>query len=96
MSRLAEFDLNDTVTLRASFKVGTTLTDPTTVALSVTDPSGTVTPYSYPAAVTRDGLGAYSKALAASAAGEWIATWTGTGECAASSTSRFVVRRAGA
>lgn len=97
MSSLSEFDINDAVTLRGTFKVGTTLTDPTTISLSVTDPSGNVAAYTYALAeVTRDSVGVYSKSLTADEAGEWIATWTGTGACAASGAQRFAVRRAGA
>jgi len=97
MSAMPEFDINDTVTLRVDFKVGDVLTDPTTIALSVTDPSGNVDAYTYALSqVTRDATGKYSKALTADEAGEWATTWTGTGACAASSTRRFAVRRAGA
>lgn len=94
---MTEYDLNDTVTLTATFKVGTTPTDPTTVALSVTDPSGNTDSYTYGGGtITRSDAGVFTKAVAADEAGEWVATWTGTGACAASSTRRFVVRRAGA
>lgn len=97
MSKMTEFDIGDTVTLRVDFKVSNTLTDPTTISLSVTDPSGNTDTYTYAGAtVTRDGTGEYSKAITADEAGEWRATWTGTGACAASSTKRFAVRRAGA
>lgn len=83
--------------MRAAFKVDSVLTDPTTVALSVTDPSGDVTSYTYAGAtITKDSTGNYSKSLACSEAGEWIATWTGTGAVAAVGTRRFAVRRSGA
>ena len=41
------FVVGDTVTLRNLFKVSGTLTDPTTVSLAVTSPSGTTTTYTY-------------------------------------------------
>lgn len=92
-----EYDNGDTVTMRVDFKVSDILTDPTTVTLTVTDPSGDVTAYTYAAAeVTKDGTGEYSKALACSESGEWTYTWTGTGTVAAVGTKRFAIRRAGA
>ena len=92
-----EYDYGDTVTLRATFKVDSVLTDPTTVSLSVTDPSGDATVYTYAGTtVTKDSTGVFSKALACSEAGEWVAVWTGTGDCAAVGTRRFAIRRSGA
>lgn len=92
-----DYDNGDTVTLRCDFKVGTTLTDPTTVDLTVTDPSGDVSNYSYASAtVTKDAVGQYSKAIVCSEAGEWVQRWTGSGACAAVGVKRFAVRRAGA
>lgn len=97
MSNMTEFDIGDTVTLRVTFRANEVATDPTTIALTVTDPTGTVTPYTYALSqVTRDDTGEYSKSISASSAGEWSATWTGTGACAASATKRFAIRRAGA
>lgn len=97
MSKMTEFDIGDTVTLRVSFAVASVATDPTTIALTITDPSGAATPYTYALGeVTRADTGEYFKSISASAAGEWTATWTGTGAVAASVTKRFVVRRAGA
>lgn len=92
-----EYDYGDTVTMRVDFKVSDILTDPTTVSLTVTDPSGDATTYTYDGAtVTKDAIGEYSKALACSESGEWTYTWTGTGTCAAVGTKRFAIRRAGA
>jgi len=97
MSKMTEFDIGDTVTLRVSFAVGSVATDPTTITLTITDPAGAATPYTFDLGqVTRDDTGDYSKSVSASAAGEWTATWTGTGACAASVTKRFAVRRDGA
>ena len=92
-----EYDINDTVTMRGDFKVGSTLTDPTAVSLTVTDPAGTPTTYTYAGGtVTKDAVGQYSKGLAVTLAGEWVYTFAGTGAVAASGTKRFVVRRSGA
>lgn len=92
-----EYDFGGTVTLRGTFKVDSVLTDPTTITLTVTDPSGDETEYTYAEAeVTKDSTGIYSKALACSEVGEWAYTWTGTGDVAAVGTKRFAIRRAGA
>lgn len=94
---MTEFDINDTVTLAAVFRVEGIATDPTTVTLLVTDPSGNAASYTYASSqITRVAIGEYSKGIVADESGEWIATWTGTGTCTASATRRFAVRRAGA
>lgn len=92
-----EYDFGDTVTLRVEFKVSDVLTDPTTVGLTVTDPSGDSTPFTYAGGtITKDSTGKFSKSLACSEAGEWVYTFTGTGAVAAVGTGRFAIRRAGA
>lgn len=92
-----EYDLGATVTMRGAFKVDSVLTDPTTVTLTVVDPSGDSTAYTYAGGtVTKDSTGNYSKALACSEAGEWIYTFTGTGAVATVGVNRFAIRRAGA
>lgn len=92
-----EYDINDTVTVKATFTVGGVETDPGTIALAVTDPAGTVSNYSYAGAtVTKDAVGIYSKGIVVTLSGEWIATWTGTGAVVAAGTRRFAVRRSGA
>lgn len=92
-----EYDINDTVTVRAAFTVSDVATDPTTISLAVTDPSGNVGNYTYAGGtVTKDSTGNYSKGIVTDEAGEWIYTWTGTGTVAASGSQRFAVRRAGA
>lgn len=94
---MEEYDIGDTKTLTVNFKVGSTLTDPTTVALSVTDPSGNTDTYTYAGgAITRSSTGVFTKDITVDESGEWIATYTGTGACAASATRRFAVRRSGA
>ena len=91
-----EYDFGTTVTVRGAFKVDSTPTDPTTVTLTVTDPSGDVTQYEYPATVARDSVGVFSKGLACPEAGEWVYSFTGTGAVAAVGVQRFAIRRAGA
>lgn len=92
-----EYDINDTVTLRAAFTVNDVATDPTTIALAVTDPSGNTDNYTYAGAtVTKDSTGNYSKGIVPDESGEWIYTWTGGGAVVAAGSARFAVRRAGA
>lgn len=97
MSVLDEYDIGDTPTLTAEFSVSNIATDPTAVTLVVTDPSGNTDTYTYAASqITRDGTGSYSKDVTVDEAGEWVAVWTGSGTVAATGTTRFAVRRAGA
>ncbi len=92
-----EYDIGDTVTVRATFTVDSTNTDPTTVTLAVTDPSGNVDTYTYAASqITKDATGKYSKGISVDEPGEWIYTFTGTGTATAVGTKRFAVRRSGA
>lgn len=86
------FVVNDTVTLTNTFKVSGTATDPTTIALAVTSPSGTTTTYTYAGAtITKSSTGVYTKNITADAAGIWRYTWTGTGTAADVQDSSFTV-----
>jgi len=68
------------VTLSNTFTVDGVATDPTTVSLTVVDPAGTSTTYTYAAAaITRTSAGLYTKDVACTLAGRWQAVWTGTG-----------------
>ena len=68
------------VTLSNTFTVDDVPTDPTTVTLTVTDPAGASTSYTYAGGtLTRTGTGAYAKDVACATAGRWEAVWTGTG-----------------
>jgi len=72
--------VGDTVTLTNTFAVSGTATDPTTVTLVVTDPTGTATTYTYAGGtITKTSTGVYTKNVTASTAGIWSYTWTGTG-----------------
>lgn len=73
----------EAATVRNVFKVATVATDPTTVSLSVTTPSGVTTTYTYAASeITKNGTGDYQKLIACSEDGDWLAVWTGTGAAA--------------
>lgn len=68
--------------------------DPTTVALSVKAPNGTVTTYTYALAeIIKDSTGNYHKDLPISAAGTYRYRWTSTGTGQASEESWFVIRQ---
>lgn len=67
-------------TVSNTFAVADVNTDPTTVTLVITDPTGTATSYTYAAGeITKDATGVYHKDLACSAAGVWQYVWVGTG-----------------
>lgn len=77
------FVTGDTVTLANVFKVAGTATDPTTITLVVTDPTGTATTYTYAGGtITKSSTGVYTKNITASAAGRWAFKWAGTGAAA--------------
>ena len=74
---------NEIATLSNTFKVSGTPTDPTTVSLVVTDPTGAQTTYAYnPGTITRTGTGAYSQLVPTTIAGVWSYEWVGTGTAA--------------
>lgn len=70
---------SELATLTNAFQVLSVNTDPTTVSLAVTDPTGTTTPYTYPATITKTSVGIYTKDIPCTLAGQWTAVWTGTG-----------------
>lgn len=70
-------------TLTNTFSVNGAATDPTTVSLAVTTPSGVTTTYTYAGAtITKTGTGVYAKDITCSEAGDYVAVWTGTGTAA--------------
>jgi len=91
---MAITQIGDTVSLATTFKVGAVLTDPTTITLTVRDPLGVSTTYTFAAAtITRDSVGAYSKQIAVGTAGTWAWLWTGTGAAAGVDEGTFTVER---
>lgn len=67
-------------TLTNTFSVSGTPTDPTTVSLAVTTPSGVTTTYTYAGStITKTTTGVYTKDVACTEPGEWFAVWVGTG-----------------
>jgi hypothetical protein len=71
---------NELATLTNTFKVNGAATDPTTVTLTITEPDGTTTAYTYAATeITRTGTGVYTKDVTSDSAGTWQYEWEGTG-----------------
>ncbi len=69
---------NELATLTNTFSVNGTPTNPTTVALVVTDPSGSSTTYNT-GDLTNSSAGVYTKDIPCTAVGLWTYVWTGTG-----------------
>lgn len=80
MAELFYANTAELATVSNTFTVSGTPTDPTTISLVITDPTGTATTYTYAAAqITRSGTGVYTKDIPCSAAGVWTYVWIGTG-----------------
>jgi hypothetical protein len=81
--------------LTNTFTVAGTPTDPTTVALAITDPTGAVTTYTWAGGtVVRDSAGVFHKDVTCSTAGEWQYQWTGTGTASDTTVGTFTVQEA--
>ena len=80
---------NDTVRIKGVFQVNGVDTTPTTVALKVRSPAGTVTTYSTP---TLEATGRYRQDITANAVGEWWFRWEGTGAAEVTGEASFQVR----
>jgi hypothetical protein len=79
--------------LSNTFTVDGVATDPTTVTLTVTDPTGSSTSYSWGGGtVTRDSAGAFHKDVTCSVAGEWAYQWVGTGTATDTAVGSFTVQ----
>jgi hypothetical protein len=71
---------SELATLNNTFSVDGVATDPATVTLTVTPPSGTATAYTYAASqITRTATGKYRKDISCDEPGEWSYEWVGTG-----------------
>jgi hypothetical protein len=66
-------------TLTNTFSVNGTPTDPATISLEITDPTGAATTYTYAAAqISRTSAGVYTKDIPCPVAGTWSYEWIGT------------------
>jgi YD repeat-containing protein len=86
--------VGETVRLSADFFDSDVPTDPTTVTLAYTDPSGNVTTYVYDAPasiIVRSDTGSYYADIVPDEAGRWEVTWTPTGPVVATTDSVFDV-----
>ena len=92
-SMALEYDLNDTVSPTCTFTVSDVNTDPTTISLTVREPDGTTTTYTYAGAtVTKSSTGVYTKNITLAKRGVWLFQWAGTGACQASAEGTVTVR----
>lgn len=89
--------IGDQVRIKATFRVETVETDPTTVTLKLRTPAGTETSHVYgtDANVIRDGLGQYRYDLTLTAAGTYRYRWVGTGAVIAAEESTIVSEASG-
>lgn len=85
---------NELATLTNTFSVSGVATDPTTISLAITTPTGTTTTYTYAAAeITRSSAGVYTKAVGCSEDGVWQYVWTGTGTASDITAGTWLVRQ---
>ncbi len=79
---------NELATLTNVFKVNGVPTDPATVSLVVTDPTGASTTYS---SATHDSAGTYHQDVPCTLDGIWVYKWTGTGSATEVQEGTFTV-----
>lgn len=103
---LNTYDLGDVIRLASTFtdpNDGDALIDPTTVAVSVRDPNGDITTYTYDEEassssgdglhiVIHDDVGEYHCNIDADIEGQWFYRWFSTGVAQAASEKCFVIR----
>lgn len=90
---MPSYQPGDTVRLATTFTVGSTLTDPTAVSLTVREPDGTSTTLTYgdDAELVKDSTGTYHADIVADALGLWTWKWEGTGTAAGIDEGDFTV-----
>jgi hypothetical protein len=88
------YDIGDLVKLSATFTVGTTPTDPTTITLHLKDPSGNVVDYVFGVGTTivRTSAGAYYANITPDETGLWWYRWEGAGAVQTTDEEPFRVR----
>jgi len=73
-------DASELATLTNTFALDSVATDPDAVSLTVTDPTGDATTYTYAdSEITKAATGVYTKDIAVPTAGTWQYLWVGTG-----------------
>ena len=98
MARIAHYDQGDVWTPQATFTVGGTPTDPTTLIVKIKDPSGTVTtvtentPATPTLPIVRVSAGVFKhNGIALNDAGYWFVRFEGTGAAAATEEHQAIV-----
>lgn len=87
---------SELATLTNTFQVAGVNADPTTVSLTVTDPDGTATTYTYALAeITRSSAGVYTKDIPCTTAGVWLYLWVGTGAASDAQAGTWTVQPVG-
>jgi len=77
---------------QATFTVGGTATDPTTITARVKDPTGTITVYTFAlATVTKTATGIYNVSVTMNLAGSWWVRWEGTGTVVATEEESVII-----
>ena len=89
---MSDLRVGDAIILTSVFRVQSVNTDPTTITLEVKDPSGNTDAYTYPADITKNSTGSYSKTITFDEAGWWTYEWTGTGTAAVVEGNKIYVR----
>jgi hypothetical protein len=84
------YNFDTAVTVECTFSVSSTNTDPTTVTLEITDPSGNTDTYSS-SDLTNSAVGVYSKSITPDEAGLWKYRFVGTGTVVAANLFKFKV-----
>ncbi|MDG4796211.1 hypothetical protein [Micromonospora sp. WMMD1082] len=85
---------DELATVSNTFTVDGTPTDPTTVTLVVTDPTGAATTYEV-GDLTKTGTGAYRKDVPCTAPGVWTYVWVGTGTASDVTAGTWTVQSTG-
>lgn len=92
MTTIPRFLAGENATFGNTFTVLGVNTDPTTIALTITDPAGTAVTYTYAALeITRTATGIYTKTVTVTLAGTWTGLWVGTGPASDSADFTFEV-----
>jgi hypothetical protein len=90
---LTTYDIGDQILITATFKVGTTATNPSTITLKIKYPDGTITSHTGLAGgLTNPSTGTWQYLEAPTMPGIHWYGWTGTGSAAAYEEDRYYIR----
>jgi hypothetical protein len=92
MTDIDQYALGTIVTVYGDFDVASVPTDPGSTTLTVQDPAGGETTYTYPASpIVRDSAGRFHADLVPDAAGIWKYRWAGVGLADGASEGQFYI-----